>query len=359
MFNLAYLAYGASPNHQLELTYSVLSVLRFLQQDPPDIRILLICDEANRRPDLPVDELIIPDLQLREWQMDGQYAHAAKPNALAHVLRRFGLPTVLIDTDTILNHHPDQLFARLAPSKALLHTCEGPLSALTAQAAAWKQLIEGSGGRIADYPVSWSTKMYNSGVIGLCPQDVAVLEDSLRLIEAIRAEVEVFTAEQLAVSIASSSRLEIATCEDLVTHYWEGPRAYFRYQMARAFPGVADGGGLATIPEKLPELRTLPPYRADIALRARLLRTRRGGDAAYAHAWLCAQSALRHSNDSALANAWAENALNMLLYAVHRPHPQITQDFAAFGPTAQTKLAWLNPALSRRWQDFWATVESA
>lgn len=353
MFVLAYLLYGSAEKHQSELTYSVLSMLTHLRRDPADIRLVLVCDAANRRPDLPVEEVVVPAALLREWQFDGQYNHAAKQHALRHLLQTFDAPTLLVDTDTWATAHPRELFARLGPGQAMAHCAERPLLELEGEAEDYRRLIERTGGEVAGYPISATTVMHNSGVIGIRPEDIAALDASLAVTKAIWDAVRVFTAEQLAWAVVMQSRLQLQTCADLVVHYWGGPRGYYRYQIDRLFPRPDRPGATIQVPVELPVLRDQPTGRKWITWQARLFRRMRRGDGAYAHAWLCARNATAEREDARLANVWAEHALGTLRYGVPVLPPQIRADFAAFAPGAVERLGWLYPDLQKSWLAFW------
>ena len=124
---LLYLIYGDKRVYHLELTYSILSAARFLDENPADTRIVLICDAANRRPDLPVEHLEIDAEQLHRWQLNGAYHHAAKINALHHALDHFKAPVALVDSDTVWHRHPQEVFDRIMPGHCVMHASEGAL----------------------------------------------------------------------------------------------------------------------------------------------------------------------------------------------------------------------------------------
>jgi len=356
---LAYFLYGEADHYQLELTYSLLSAREHLRASDSGIRFLMISDERNRRPDLPAEALVASPEELRAWQLDGTYNHAAKHGALQAALRRYGVPTVLIDSDTMFRGHPEQLFQRIAPGRMIMHCDEGALADLEAELPAYRQLIAQTGGRVGGVPVSLATRMYNSGIIGLAPEDADLLDRSRALMRAILAEVDVFTTEQLALGMVANERMTLGTSEDVVTHYWGGPRAYYRYQIRRSLPGLAQGDRLTALPDRLQVLRDLPPTRRSVGLRARLLRALRKGDGIYAHAWSCAEHARRAMPDVELANVWAEMALSVLRYGLRERPPQFARDFAAFAPDRLAGLGWMQPKLRSAWAAYWAAPSGA
>jgi hypothetical protein len=228
--------YGNQRAYHLELTYSVLSAARFLRDDPADIRLVLASDRDNQRPDLPVDHLLITPEMLHEWQMDGTYNHAIQAYALHHAVQHFGAPVTLIDSDTIIHEHPKRLFDKIGPGKALMHANEGRLFD-SPEWPEWSSLIKRSEGRVAGCAVTPDSVMYNAGVLGLHPQDAPAMDEVKAAMRAIRDNSDMFTAIQLAASLVfGAGKMELSVCDDMVEHYWGGPRAYYQYQMQQTFP---------------------------------------------------------------------------------------------------------------------------
>ncbi|MEF9605813.1 hypothetical protein O4J55_27195, partial [Paracoccus sp. PXZ] len=175
--------------------------------------------------------------------MNGRYKHAIQAYALHHAVRHFNAPTILIDSDTVFHSHPKQLFERLGPGKTLMHAREGILQD-SPEWPEWEDLIRSTDGVLAGWPVSRNTTMHNAGVLGLHPQDAPLMEGVKAVMQEIRAQSSVFTAVQLAASVVFGAETELSNCDDLVEHYWNGPRAYYHHQMKHMFPDVLQGGGV-------------------------------------------------------------------------------------------------------------------
>lgn len=357
---LLFLIYGDQRVYHLELTYSILSAWRYLKDDPDDIRIVLASDETNQRPDLPVESLILSPRMMADWSMHGTYHHAIKLHVVHHALQEYAAPVAMIDSDTVFTAHPKHLFERFGPEKALMHACEGPLEN-SAEWSEWAALIQNCGGRVAGRPISSQTIMHNAGVYGLMPEHASRMQAAVELLEDMRKHGSVFTAEQLAGSIALSDGLEIAECRDLLEHYWHGPRAYFHYQMGQMFPGVREGGGVADVNMPLPTLQRHIPSKPAHQIAARLKRLQRRAPSEYEfayRAYLGARSTRR--SDPELANVWALTALNMLTWGMPdgKLSPRTTQtDFAMFSPTGLLDQDWMTVPLKKRWAAFWAAGE--
>ena len=63
-------------------------------------RIALVTDEANRRTDLPVENIVVPPAEFATWTRGGQYQHEAKVHVFMKALDLFKGKVALIDTDT-------------------------------------------------------------------------------------------------------------------------------------------------------------------------------------------------------------------------------------------------------------------
>ena len=120
---ILYLVFGNKREFQLELTYSVLSTAHFLRSQ--EIRIALVCNPANRRPDLPVEHLVVSDAELNSWIT--QYKYAAKAYALGLGLERYGGSVALLDTDTVFTSNPRDLFRRVGPGRSFMQAEDGVL----------------------------------------------------------------------------------------------------------------------------------------------------------------------------------------------------------------------------------------
>lgn len=351
---LLFQMYGANRRYHLELTYSILSAHRFLQQDPADIRIALIADEPNLRPDLPADQIPVSAETIHRWQLDGTYKHGMQLNALRHALQHYATPVALLDTDTVLRDHPARMFDRISPGHTLMHIREGRMSELRE----WPQINQiatALGGRACRIPLTADTVMYNVGVLGLHPADLALVDRAITATSEMRAHSDLFTCNQIATSMVCANESRLSTCEDVVEHYWGGDRAYYHYQIDRMFPGVLKGGGIASVDAPLPPLQDLPRPGFRHRLRGRLRSIQRGSPPAYAHAVACASTALAlRSTDPDLANVWAETAASVLAYGLPDGPRARPADFAAFAPDRLPTQSWLRDDFRRRWIQYWS-----
>jgi hypothetical protein len=356
---LLFLIYGKNPIYHLELTYSVLSAARFLKDNPGDIRLVLAADADNHRPDLPVEHLLITPEMLDQWQMGGTYNHAIKIYALHHVLQKYDVPTILIDSDTVFRAHPDRMFERINVGRTLMHARERSLVD-TPEWSGWRALIEACDGVVGGQAITAETMMCNSGVLGLDPQDAHLMDLIKVTMHDIRTYSDVFTAEQLAASLVLDSHTELLMCDNLVEHYWDGPRAYYHYQMNRMFPDVLKGERAANkdwdIAPLDPELIGSLGHR----IAARIKKLQRRADPGFAHAYMAYLSAISlRQMDPELANVWAITALNMLRWGLENERPNSThEDFELFTCKWIDAQLWMQPDLRDRWRAYWEDTNS-
>ncbi len=350
---LLFLIYGDQQVYHLELTYSILSALQFLKDDPTDIRIVLAADAPNQRQDLPVEHLLLTPEMLDEWSFGGIYFHAVKLHLLRHALRYYAVPVVMMDSDTIFKAHPNGLFDRFDDARALMHACEGTLSESEAWPD-WKTVIDSCNGHLGQHKISGETLMYNAGVYGVMPNHVALMGEAIQILKDLRQHGSIFTMEQLAASIALSKTLQMSECRDLIEHYWHGPRAYFHYQMGQMFPELRTGLGIADAHMALPPLERRIPTKASHKITARLKRLHRKATSEYetAYRYYLGARDLRAS-DPELANVHATTALNILTWGLQEAPAKMGDDFALFAPDNLSAQGWMDEKLRQRWQSFW------
>ncbi len=364
---IAYLVYGNGPEYHLELSYSVLSALRHLKRSPSPIRIALITDESNARPDLPVEHVLFSADEFNEWTSGGEYLHQAQHRALGKALDHFRGKVALVDTDTYFIDHPAKLFRNIAPGRALMHADEGPVG----EQPVWTPIFDviGEEAEIAGYPVSSRQTMYNAGVIGLDFHDRALVDDATALVRTLYAIAPVFNVEQFVVGTVLATRTWLSLCPGVVKHYWGFERRFIHAQSARFFhePGLTHFERLLRA-EDLPKVG-YPAKSMTDRIAARVLGAWRRAGSLYRFAYLAYRSALTAAaRDPVYANVWARVALDALrMHRERRVEPSarplardfIERDFDAFGERAIDGLWWASDETKRSWGEFWGEALEA
>lgn len=348
MNTIVYLVYGGRREYQLELTYSVLSALHWAGDQRSKFHIALVTDEASRRPDLPVENIVIPPAEFEIWSRGGQYQHQAKVHAFMKALDLFKGKVALIDTDTYFLRDPLALFDRIAPGSSVMHAFEGTLGSDRLLGPLLGKLENGSSVDpiLRAYPISPATRLFNSGVIGLDYADRAVVDDVLPLLEEFYRILPAFNIEQFAFSVALDRRTSLTDGAELIRHYYGHERGFIRARIAELFP-IFTSDLLRRYVPRLPAVGGFAKKRLIDRIRARLKAALRGEGSEYRFAYLAYLSALSNAYRSpTLANIWALIAVVVLrqnefgIAEVEEDFPLMGRPDACFWANSDTRQAW-------------------
>jgi hypothetical protein len=153
--------------------------------------------------------------------------------------------------------------------------------------------------------------------------------------------------------VVLQARTRLSTCEDAIRHYWDGPRAYFHYQIKRLYP-QRDARQFESLVARAPVLQEQPPRQLVNRVAARAKAIWRGADDTYGYALLAYRSALSLPEDPDLANVWASIAVDTLTYGYAGPAEHVEKDFAGLGAGALGTLGWLSDSNRSKWKTYWA-----
>ena len=241
MLHYLYLDYGGQPKYRRELKYSLISLRQALGPQP-DARIVVYTDAPSVYANWPVEVVDIA-AQTQGWSGQGLYHHRIKPAVVLDALRRFGAPVCFLDSDSIVRpgFHAE-VTAKLAPQEIWSVTktavvmnrfeLRNPFPPLRG----FRTRLPHRGAYHYDTRNSW---MFNSGLIGVTPVHVPLMEDTLAFIDALIGRAHKFpTVEQFAISeVARLSQIPIAEVRDTFLHYWQGRRRiYMANQIEKTLP---------------------------------------------------------------------------------------------------------------------------
>lgn len=268
------MAHGADCFRQ-EAVYALLSArLRAAAADAP-VTALVVTDQPDfftrylgEGPALRC--LPVGQAQLDAWRGGPQgYLHRIKPQAIAHAARSVGPQPgdqfLFVDSDTFFLADPAPLFQRVAAGEVLLNEPEGGLRAIRRQTRSHGRLYRAArrhafvvNGEPVRLPMDLA--LWNSGVIGFRADLLAVLDETIALIDAMWPVVQIPTVEQVALSAVLARRgiLPQATT-DTVLHYHNFKE--FRADLALFFArhdGVPPHLWPALLHEVDPSLRIQP-----------------------------------------------------------------------------------------------------
>jgi hypothetical protein len=231
MLHYLYLDYGGLLKYRRELKYSLISLCQELGAEPA-ARIAVYTDTPGLYARWPVEVVDIAG-RVQDWSGGGIYHHRIKPAVVLDALTRFAAPVCFVDSDSIIQpgFHAE-VTAKLAPqevwsvtkSAVVMNHFElmNPFPPLKG----FRTNLPHLGGCRYDRANSW---MFNSGLIGVAPVHVPVMEDTLSYIDALIGRARKFPAlEQLALSeVVRLNQIPIAEVCDTFLHYWPGRRRIY------------------------------------------------------------------------------------------------------------------------------------
>jgi hypothetical protein len=228
MLTYLYLDYGGHAKYRRELKYSLISLQAELA-GAAEAQIAVYSDVPPVYRHWPVTAVGIAD-RIKPWSGGGLYHHRIKPEVVRDALSRFAGPVCLLDSDSIIRpgFHAE-VTAKLAPtsngsSGVVMNVLERqnpfpPLSGFRCRLP-----------HLGDYRYDASTSvMYNSGLIGMRPQQAPVLDDALAMIDALIGRAKKFpTIEQFALSeVLRLNGIAVGEVNQTFLHYWQGRRRIY------------------------------------------------------------------------------------------------------------------------------------
>jgi hypothetical protein len=221
MLNYLYLDYGGRAKYRAELKYSLISLQ--IELDPAWARIVIASDAPELYHHWPVRVMDIAP-RIREWSGNGLYYHRIKPALMREALNAFAEPVLFLDSDSIIRPGFHAEVARKMASAVVMNRFEkhNPYSPLKGFRTQLPHL------GTYRYDVAHSV-MFNSGLIGMEPAHVSLLDDTLAMIDALIGRAKKFPAiEQFALSeVLRLSQMPVAEIHDTFLHYWQGRRRIY------------------------------------------------------------------------------------------------------------------------------------
>jgi hypothetical protein len=169
---------------------------------------------------------------MAEWSGGIDYVYNAKFEVLTRVLDERSGPVCFVDTDTWFLRSPTIIRDRLQDHALVLHQPEyrlvDDLSADEMRVLADEmRSTPATSDETLPPPSTW--RMWNSGVIGVRPEHIALVHEAAALSRRVYAAISLRTAEQLALSVVGEARGSVARADDVLKHNWDGfPNPYRR-----------------------------------------------------------------------------------------------------------------------------------
>ena len=260
---LTYLSYGTGP-HVDETRYSILSAVHRAGANPR-FEIVVVTDEADAFANLGATILAVGAGQFRDWAGPSNFNHRIKILAMKRVMRdRNPKAVALVDGDTFYLRSPGRLFDRIGPGRGLMHVTEGRIGQLVAlghNRHGLSEMTHDLGTPGGPYDFDQTTPMWNAGVVGLSGDDAGLLDEVVKLTDAIHRTVPTHISEQLAFSRVLGRRIEMSDCRDVVFHYHQ---AFIRDRFRFKLPGLlreTEGMPPADRGRSLYAERPKPPFK--------------------------------------------------------------------------------------------------
>jgi hypothetical protein len=228
MLNYLYLDYGGREKYRRELKFSLIGLLAGL--DRSAARIVIYTDAPGLYAKWPVTVRDISG-RLSEMSGGGAYWHRIKPAVVLAALREFDEPVCFLDSDSIIAPEFHAELAQKMVGAVVMNGLEkrDPWPVLAGFATSLPHL-----GRYAYDPAL--SVMHNSGLIGVTPEHVGVMEDTLALIDALIDRAKTIpTLEQFALSeVLRLNKTPVVEIRESFFHYWQGrKRIYMAGQIGK------------------------------------------------------------------------------------------------------------------------------
>lgn len=218
--NIVYFVFGSKINYYQQVIFSICTAL--INKEESD-RIIIIAEEPTFFKVVEEFVTIIPinNDVINEWKGDYSYFFRVKIKALELIANEYPNQDILyLDGDTFIYKPLSVIKEDLNKGLNILHLNEGPLSTLPTKSEKklWGSL---KNKKFGDILIDEKTCMWNSGVIGISTKHFQTISLALQICdEMCLANVEYFTKEQLAFSIAGACYTEVKPADHVIGHYW-------------------------------------------------------------------------------------------------------------------------------------------
>lgn len=223
MKTILYLSYGEGP-HICEIRCSIASIWCFGAPLFSDIRVAVYTDTPASYADLPVTIREIAPSEWAKWAGPRRYRHRCKILALQQFLKETRDSVILVDGDTWWRRPPSRVLARIAPGHSVMHIREGRLDRV--QDSTYHKVLEIlKTSKVfmdtVDCRLPTDLYMWNAGVIGVCYEDLGILDRVLEMTDWLcKKSTDIHVWEQLAFSYFLVNETNLTEAKNDVVHYW-------------------------------------------------------------------------------------------------------------------------------------------
>jgi hypothetical protein len=235
---------------------AALSIKTFYHVNPPELLDKVLIVVYTNLPDVFTREFpdrknlyieYLDDEAIREWLGPEKFIFRAKIKSFIHCVKKYKMPVLFIDDDTVFLKPAGPLFELIDnPGNIIMQYKENTLSykagivhrtanekypdSLYEDAFLQHLLTRGeiqAGGKV--YTTGADMPLWNSGVIGLHPDNYPLLEETLVLADYLYEAFHIRLAEQAAYSLVLNSGKPVLSVNDQILHYWFLKEARYLY----------------------------------------------------------------------------------------------------------------------------------
>ena len=205
-----------------------LAILTALARIPPPCEVVVTTDrpEWYRWFGDRIERVLLTPDQIRAWAGPQKFIWRVVLQAMVETARMQPRANLLyLDVDTLVREPLDELMAALQDGDVFLDANESPLHRRSgAHRDLWNQV---RGQTFAGIRIDERTEMWNSGVVALGVQNLHLVEDALRLCDAMTATgVDNRLVEQLSQSVALQVSGRLRQARPWIDHYWGNKPGY-------------------------------------------------------------------------------------------------------------------------------------
>lgn len=269
--NIIYLVFGSNIAYHLQTAFAVLTVLKYKRVEDI-ITVYTDMPQYYQRLNGRVVVKYLDKETLDKWISGTGYIFRAKIKAIEDSSRNNPDKDLLfLDGDTILrNDYLGEIAALLDAGNGVMYEDEGHPSKMKGKSKKMWEAVNNKS--LDDCIISMKHNVWNSGVIGIPKEKkTGIIDMALRLCDMILSEnVECFTAEQYAFSIAMQERCHLCEAKKWIGHYWGNKEQWHDLAMRFFLESYMAG---RSIDEELIAIDSL--LLKDIPLQVRRSNTRR------------------------------------------------------------------------------------
>ena len=180
--------------------------------------------------------LIIEELTeqiVKKWLDGTTFIYRLKNCMLQNFFKKYSSKAIYFDTDTFFMKDIGSLFDKIDHNKFIMHNAENTLKDKLDYMKTftynpyeiplfYNHLRESNIISYKDhrYELPYTMQIWNSGVIGMSPSNLNLLEEALTLSSIIYDQFENILGEQYALAYFFQKHGNITACDDIIFHYW-------------------------------------------------------------------------------------------------------------------------------------------